>query len=90
MELTKEEKRLAERSLKKHKGFLCRKSGILGWIGVVLFAVGILPIFSLAEWIDDLLVSAGFVLLILSLISLCMRVIGKLYARIQELENMNK
>lgn len=86
LELTKEENRLAERSFKKYRGRFYRKSQIVGWFGVFLLALSILPVFSWSGWLDSVLFRAGFLLINTSLLTLCMTVIGKLYARVQELE----
>jgi len=87
MELTKQERKLAEISLKKYKSLIYRKSGLIGWFGVVLFSLGVLPIFSWAKWIDSLVLAAGFTMIMWSALGLAMTVIGKLYKRVQELED---
>lgn len=87
MELTKQERKLVDRSLKKYRKFFCQKSGYIGWFGVVLFLLGILPIFSWADWIDDLVKTAGVTMVILSVFGFAMTVIGKLYQRVKELED---
>jgi hypothetical protein len=55
LELTKSERKLAEVSVKRYRGLLFRKAPLLGWIGVVLFLLGILRIFSWLEPYRDLL-----------------------------------
>lgn len=85
MELTKHERKLAELAAKKYHRLLYRKSQLIGWLGVVIFSIGLLRIFPLPEFYHGLFLWAGFAILIWSTFALAMTVIGKLYDHIQNL-----
>ncbi len=86
MELTKQERKFAELSAKRHRNILYRNSQSIGWFGSILFGLGLLKILPLPISYNKLLLQIGFFIMILSTLGFAMTVIGKLYVRIQELE----
>ncbi len=90
MELTKQERKLAEFAAKSYHRLLYRKSEIIGWIGVPIFALGILPFFSWPSWLDELFSTAGFVLIIFGCFGVVMSGLGKLYEKTNELDHHSK
>jgi len=60
MELTKQERKLAELSAKKYHNLLYRKSQFIGWIGAVLFGLGLLRILPAPDWGHKLLLPVDF------------------------------
>jgi hypothetical protein len=86
MELTEQERKFAEFSAKRHQSLLNRKSQLIGWIGVVLFGLGVLHFLPVSVSTQKLFLRAGFILVVMSLILFAMTIIGKLYIRNQELD----
>ncbi len=86
MELTKQERRLAEVAAKKHQRFFCRRNKLFQWLGVPLFILGLFPIPLWPEWFRKLLLETGFILLMLGLFAQFMSMVGKLYDRVRKLE----
>jgi hypothetical protein len=94
MELSKLERRLIEKSTKNYEGFMYRKSQLLGWIGVVFFAVGLMRTFSwssllLPAWCYRLFLWMGFAIIFWSQYALAVTVIGKLSDKIHRLEQQS-
>jgi hypothetical protein len=86
MELTKQERKFAELSAKRYRGLLYRNSQLIGWVGVVLFGLGLLRILPVSASVQKLLLQGGFFLIVMSTIMFSMTIIGKLYTRNQELD----
>ncbi len=86
MELTKQELKFAEVSAKRYRSLPYRKSQLIGWIGVVLFCLGLLRILPLTTSIQHLLLRGGFFLIVIGTIMFAMTIIGKLYLRNRELK----
>lgn len=86
MELTKQERKFAEISAKKYHRLLYRKNQVIGWLGVILFSLGLLRLFSLPAWCHHLLATIGFTMLMWSMLALAMTVTGKLYEHVQRTE----
>jgi hypothetical protein len=81
MELTKQERKLAEAAAKNYHRFFYRKSEYIAWIGVPILALGILPFFSLPNWIDKALTAAGSFMIIFGCFGAAMSALGKLYEK---------
>ena len=95
MELTNQERKLIERSTKKYQSTLYRKGPFLGWIGVVLFSVGLMRTFSWADvllsaWSYHLFLWTGFSIIIWSQYALAVSVIGKLSDQINRLQRQSE
>ena len=90
MELTKQERKLAEVAAKNYHHLFYRKSETIGWIGVPIFALGVLPLFSWPSWLDILLSTAGFALIISSCFGVAMSALGKLYEKTNGLDRHSK
>jgi DNA-directed RNA polymerase subunit RPC12/RpoP len=86
VELTKREQKFAEISAKKHNRFFYRNILIIGWIGAILFMIGILRIPPLPSWSHTLLVQLGFFITLSSSVTFAMTVAGKLYINLKTLE----
>ncbi len=86
MDLTKQERKFAEVSAKRYRSLLYRKNQLIGWIGVVLFGLGLLRILPVSSSIQHLLLQSGFFLIVIGTIMFAMTIIGKLYLRNRELE----
>jgi DNA-directed RNA polymerase subunit RPC12/RpoP len=86
VELSKYERKFAEISAKKYNRFLYRHSLKIGWIGAILFSLGILHIPPLSSWGHTILVQIGFFTLISSTVTFAMTVAGKLYINLKVLE----
>ena len=86
MELSKQERKFAELSAKRHRNILYRNSQSIGWFGAILFGLGLLKILPLPISYNKLLLQVGFFIMFLSTLAFAMTVAGKLYIRIQELE----
>ena len=90
MELTKQELKFAKLSAKRYHWLLFRKNQLIGWIGVMVFGLGLTRILPLPAWCNHLLSSIGFILLMLSLFAFAMTVMGKLYDQVQILEQRSE
>ena len=90
MELTKRERKLAEVAARNYHHLFYRKSETIGWIGVPIFALGVLPLFSWPEWLYILLSTVGFVLVTSSCFGIVMSALGKLYEKTKELDQHSK
>jgi hypothetical protein len=86
VELSKHERKFAEVSAKKYHRFFYRNSIKIGWIGALLFSLGILHIPQLPSWGHTLLVQIGFFTLMSSTVTFAMTVAGKLYINLKALE----
>jgi hypothetical protein len=85
-ELTKQERKFAEISAKKYHRFFYRNSIKIGWIGAILFSLGLLRIPPLPPWGHTILVQFGFFTLISSTVTFAMTVAGKLYINLKAIE----
>ena len=81
MELTKQERKLAEAAAKNYHRFIYRKSQIIGWIGVPIFALGILPFLSWPRWLVITFSTVGSFMIIFSCFGVVMSALGKLYEK---------
>jgi len=90
MGLTTREEKIARRCAAKYNSFLIRKGKVLCWIGVVLFGLGILPFVTLPEWLKTVFSTIGALMIIYSILSDFIIVIGKLYEQRKESENQPK
>ena len=90
MELTRQERKLAEVAAKNYHRFFYRKSETIGWIGVPIFALGILPFFSLPRWLDITCTTVGSFMIILSCFGVVMSALGKLYKKANEFDCHSK
>jgi hypothetical protein len=90
MELTKQERKLAEAAAKNYHRFFYRKSEYIAWIGVPILALGILPFFSLPSWIDKAFTAAGSFMIIFGCFGAAMSALGKVYKKASELDNHSK
>jgi hypothetical protein len=90
MELTSREEKIAKRCAAKYNSFIFRNGKIIGWIGVVLFGLGILPLIPLPEWLKILFFSMGILMIIHGVFSDFITVIGKLYELNKEIESKSK
>jgi hypothetical protein len=90
IELTKRERKIAEISVKRYHGLFYKKSHLLGWVGCLLFLMGLLKIFSVPQWCRDLFLYIGFTVLTLSILVQIMGLVGKLYEEVQRLESRRK
>ncbi len=86
VELTKQERKFAEISAKKYHRFFYRNSIKIGWIGAILFSLGLLRIPPLPPWGHTMLVQIGFFISISSTVTFAMTVAGKLYINLKAIE----
>ena len=86
MELTKQERKFAEISVRRSQNLLFRYSQPIGWLGVILFGLGILKLLPLPEWCHKLFLEGGFFIIVISTLTFSMTIIGKLYEHIQAQE----
>ncbi len=86
MELTKQERKFAELSARRYRSLLYRKSQLIGWLGAILFGLGLLRLLPVSASIQRLLLQGGFILMVISTIMFAMTIIGKLYVRNQEID----
>ena len=86
VELTKQERKFAEISAKKHRRFFYRNSQRIGWFGVILFMLGLFHVPPLPTWSHKLLVDVGTFLTVSSTFTFVMSVVGKLYINLKALE----
>jgi hypothetical protein len=82
MELSKQERRLAETAEKNYHRLLYRKSELIGWIGLPVFLLGILPFISLPLWLDKSFLILGCVMMVLGCLGSAMSALGKLQKRV--------
>jgi hypothetical protein len=87
MELTIKEEKIAKRCAAKYNSFIFRKGKMIGWTGVVLFGLGILPLIPLPEWLKTLFFSIGGLMIIHGVLSDFIIVIGKLYNLSEKVES---
>ena len=87
MELTKQERRLAEVAAKNYHRLFYRRSEIIGWIGVPIFALGILPFFSWPRWLDISFTTVGFCMVVLGCVGTLMSALGKIYERLTKIDH---
>lgn len=86
-DLTKSERKLAERAAKIYHRFFYRRSQLIIWIGTVFFFLGF-PVFTLyPDWLRKLLSNAGFFLMMIGLGAHLMSIIGKLYDKVKMLDS---
>lgn len=86
MELTPREKKIAIRCATQYKRLLFRNGKIIGWVGVILFGLGIVPMVP-SEWPKTLSLYIGILLITHSVFSDFITVIGKLYELHKEIES---
>ena len=86
MQLTKQERRLAEAAAKNYHRFFYRRSELIGWLGVPIFGLGVLPFFSWPSWLDVSFLTVGCILLVCSAVGITMSALGKVYQRLQDVE----
>lgn len=86
MELTRQERRLAEAAAKNYHRFFYRKSELIGWLGVPIFCLGILPFFSWPRWLDVSFLTVGCVMLVWSALGITMSALGKVYQKLHDFE----
>ena len=86
MELSNYELKLAELSLKKYRRFFYRNSELIGWVGVASFTFGLLRILPVEPAIHGVLLRVGFAVTIWSTMATGMRLIGKLFDHVKNLE----
>lgn len=89
-ELSKQELRLAETAEKNYHRFLYRKSEIIGWIGLPIFLLGVLPFISLPRWLDKSFLFLGCLMIVLGCFGTLMSALGKLQKKVHEFELSNK
>ena len=75
--LTNREEKIAKRWAAKQNSFITRKGKIISWVGVILFALGILPLLSLPQWIKTLFFGIGLFMIIFGIFPNFIIVIGK-------------
>jgi hypothetical protein len=85
VDLTKDEQRFAEASVKQRHQVVCRHRSGIFWVGLVFVLLGY-PIVSLPDWVHSILRDVGFFLLVLAGMGLTMSTTGKLYEYAQRLE----
>ena len=90
MELTTREEKIAKRCAAKYNVFIIRNGKIIGWVGVVLFGLGILHLIPFSEWLNIFSFSIGTLMIIYGVFSDFIIVIGKLYNRNKEIESKRK
>lgn len=86
VELTKQERKFAEISAKKCHRFFYRNSQRIGWVGVILFMIGLFRIPPLPPRSHKLLVDVGTFMTVSSMFTFAMTVAGKLYINLKALE----
>ena len=86
MELTKQERRLAEAAAKSYHRFFYRRSELIGWLGVPIFCLGVLPFFSWPRWLDVSFLTVGCIMVVCSGLGITMSALGKIYQRLQDVE----
>ena len=90
MEFTKQEEQLYQYLCKKYQRLYFRKYNVIGWIGVVLFAMGMFHIIPPDKALHKVLGNTSQWLIVISFVGMLVTVIGKLHIRVQELEKQLK
>jgi len=85
MELTKQERRLAEVAAKHYHHMFYRKSELIGWLGLPICLLGILPFFW-PRWLAVSFLTVGCVMLVCGAFGSAMSALGKVYQRLQKIE----
>ena len=86
MELTKQECRLAEVAAKHYHRMFYRKSELMGWLGLPICLLGILPFFSWPRWLDVSFLTVGCVMLVCGALGSAMSALEKVYQRLHKIE----
>jgi hypothetical protein len=87
--LTAKEDKMAKRCAAQYKSFPVRHANIIGWLGVVLFALGLLPITVLNENIKSWLTTIPIFMIFYGMYSDLTIIIGKLYEQLMD-QNANQ
>jgi uncharacterized membrane protein YesL len=84
MELTKQELKLAVFAATQYRNFFWRNNQLFGYIGLVPFFLGF-EVFPLPEWLRNVFMTVGFIMVISSAFGFFVSTTGKLYAQLQVL-----
>ena len=85
--LTAKEEKVAKRCAVKYKGFIVRHANIIGWLGVIIFALAVLPHTGISENIKTWIRPISIFMIFYSVLSELTIIIGKLYERLNESNN---
>ncbi len=80
--LTDKEEKIAKRCAAQYNGFLARHAKVIGWFGVVIFALGILKINGINENIKEWLRPISIFIIFYGYHLELTNIIGKLYERL--------
>ena len=81
--LTTKEEKIAKRCTAKYRGFFVRHATVIGWLGAVLFVLGLPPNKSINENIKIWIFTVAIIMIFFSAYSELTIIIGKLYEQHQ-------